>query len=611
VTETVQHIGAGEATLARGRPGYLALDGEAIFAVLHMPAPGPHSSTGVILCPPFGWDELGVHRCLRVLADEFAAAGHAALRFDFPGSGDSAGAPRDPARLDAWTATVDVAAQALREDAGCERIVVAGIGLGGMIAVRAIASGAAVDDLVLWAVPSRGRRLIREMRHFARIADAELLDHGMASDEAAEEVAMADDGALNVAGFVISAETLGALEALDLTELAFPDGSQRRALLLGRDSLAFDPRLSDHLGARGVTLTVAPGPGYDTAVVDPHLSEVPWETIRTMISWVSEGDELLGVSATAPHAQHGLADSAEFHVDGALIRERPFDFEFEGHRLAGVLTEPASAPEVDLCAVLMNAGALRHIGPHRMWVEAARRWAARGVSTLRFDVVGVGDSEGEASLYARRGAFQRVEFAAQVIAAMNALEHDGVATRFLLGGVCSGAYWSLHAALADERVDGLLLLNMLAFNWTPELGALRDARRTRALLQTGDVGTVLRIVAQDRWRITRMISTKLHRAVTLRRPESRPPPAAGEVVEVLDGLRDRDVQILLLLSAGEPLYDDFAADGLIERLGEWPNLHLERISTNEHVFSLITSQRRAHELLDAALTRMLLERAER
>jgi dienelactone hydrolase len=433
----------------------------------------------------------------------------------------------------------------------------------------------------------------------------------MAAEDGDEEVAMADDGALNVAGFVLSAETLAALESLDLAKLAVPDGSRRRALLLGRDSLAADTRLSDYLAARSVALTVADGPGYDTAVVDPHLSEVPWETIRTMVNWVSDGDELLGLTSASAHTEAVLAESTELHFDDTLIRERPFEFEFEGHRLAGVVTEPVSAPRVDLCAVLLNAGALRHIGPHRMWVEAARRWAARGVSTLRFDVVGVGDSDGEASNYARRGAFQRVEFAAQVIASMDALERAGVATRFMLGGVCSGAYWSLHAALRDDRVDGLLLLNMLAFNWTPELGALRDARRTRALLQHGEVGTVLRIAAQDRWRITRMVSTKLRAAASLRRPASRPPPASSEVVEALDGLRDRDIRILLLLSAGEPLYDDFAADGLIERLGEWPNLTLERIATNEHVFSLIASQRRAHELLDAAVARMLLERAGR
>ena len=50
--------------------------------------------------------------------------------------------------------------------------------------------------------------------------------------------------------------------------------------------------------------------------------------------------------------------------------------------------------------MLLNSGAVRRIGPQRMWVEAARRWAALGVPTLRFDVVGVGDSDGDGSAYA-------------------------------------------------------------------------------------------------------------------------------------------------------------------------------------------------------------------
>jgi len=58
--------------------------------------------------------------------------------------------------------------------------------------------------------------------------------------------------------------------------------------------------------------------------------------------------------------------------------------------LSGVLTEPLGSGEGVLCAILLNAGAVRRIGHHRMWVEVARRWAARGVPTLRLDVVGVG-----------------------------------------------------------------------------------------------------------------------------------------------------------------------------------------------------------------------------
>jgi hypothetical protein len=65
------------------------------------------------------------------------------------------------------------------------------------------------------------------------------------------------------------------------------------------------------------------------------------------------------------------------------------------------------------------------------------------------------------------------------------------------------------------------------------------------------------------------------------------------------------VESLLLLSLGEPLYDDFVAYGLLERLDEWPNLHLERIPTAEHVFRSAWSQVYIHDALDAALARTL------
>ena len=48
--------------------------------------------------------------------------------------------------------------------------------------------------------------------------------------------------------------------------------------------------------------------------------------------------------------------------------------------------------------------------------------------------------------------------------------------RFMLGGLCSGAYWSFHAALLDERVPAVLLLNPRALVWDAGLGPGRDLR---------------------------------------------------------------------------------------------------------------------------------------
>ena len=64
--------------------------------------------------------------------------------------------------------------------------------------------------------------------------------------------------------------------------------------------------------------------------------------------------------------------------------------------LFGVLGRAARRrPRRDLCAVFLNAGAVRRIGPNRLWVEAARRWARAGVPSVRMDLEGIGDADGD------------------------------------------------------------------------------------------------------------------------------------------------------------------------------------------------------------------------
>ncbi len=620
MTDSPNTKGGGESLPPHGRALYLALAPDPLFAILHAPvgAAGPWP-LGVLVCPPFGWDELSAHRSLRVLAGELAEAGIPALRFDLPGSGDSGGSPRDPRRLDAWTDAVAGAARWLHSEAGCERIVAIGIGLGGMLACRAVAQGASIDDLVLWAVPAQGSVLVREMRAFARLAEAEV-NRGRVTkaqprrdEHAAEEAA----GDMNVAGFILTAETVAEVEGLDLTALSVPDAARRRVLLLGRDSRAADRRLREHLERSGAAVTVSDGSGYSSMMVDPYLAQIPRAVFARVLAWLAEpanpatGDERapaaeppsepVAVAAPAVVERHAI----DLHVGDAVVRETPFDVGFEGGQLSGVLSEPVSAAEADLCVVLLNAGAVRRIGTQRMWVELARRWAARGVPTLRFDVVGVGDSDGEEESYSRRSAFQRREFASQVIAAFDELERRGLPGAFHLVGICSGAYWGVHAGLEDKRVRGLSLLNLLAFFWSPELGAVRDARRARTLLAERELGTVLRIVATDRWRLTRMARTKLQRARSRHRGDDVKDHFDQQVIETLDLMRERDMQVQLLLSLEEPLFDDFVANGLIERLDEWPNLQLERIPTAEHIFRPLWCQRYVHAFLDGAIERTL------
>ena len=174
--------GHGMSALGPARPMYLDVGSEGVFAFFN-PTHAGSGETAVVICPPFGWDLMSPYRARRDWAEHLAARGYPTMRIDLQGTGDSAGMPTDPARLDAWTRAVFAAALSLRCASGAQRIVAIGIGLGGVVAYHAAAAGAAVEDLVLWASPLAAarscaaartrapveleRRQIRQWRHRA------------------------------------------------------------------------------------------------------------------------------------------------------------------------------------------------------------------------------------------------------------------------------------------------------------------------------------------------------------------------------------------------------------------------------------------------------------
>ena len=173
------------------------------------------------------------------------------------------------------------AASWLRQKTGCRRVAAIGISLGGMMACKSIAEGAAIDDVVLWAVPARGATFVREIRAFALMEDTD------AGDTDAQRAELLPEGFIWAGGFVLSAETVADLKALDLSEVALPHAhSQRRALLLDRDGIGPDQTLQAHLESQGVEVTAAPGPGYGAMGPKPHMAVPPLEVYERVLEWL-------------------------------------------------------------------------------------------------------------------------------------------------------------------------------------------------------------------------------------------------------------------------------------------------------------------------------------
>lgn len=596
------------------RAVYLDSREEPVFGLLHPSSGDGRRDLAVLMLAPFGWEEVASYRSRRDWAVQLADAGISTLRLDLPSTGDSAGSPRDPDVVPRWFDAVRVAAEWLRASTGARRVVAIGMGLGGVLACAAVAEGVRIDDLVLWATPSRGDRLLRELRAFSRLQGSDFPGPARGPESVPGGLgAERQEDDLHVGGFVLTRETIDAIDAIDLTRTAVPCADRRRILMLGRDGSSPDVRLQTHLEQAGAAVEVAPGPGYGSMTAKPHEARPPLEVFARVAAWLEEGAGRAQTGAGRPEGQDsGLSPTpgqrvpaTELEAAGTRIRELALSIEQPFGRLFGVLSEPIEASPAPLCAVLLNAGAMRHAGPNRLWVEVARRWAASGVATLRLDVAGLGDSDGEQGS-AELEALYDASRVAQVQAALDELQARGLGPRFVLVGLCSGAYWSFHAALEDERVAAALMLNPRALFWDPTIEKMRELRMgllkpkvwRRAL--RGDF-SLARIARLLRWAPLGPL-TAVRRATTRRRARRSGKDA---VEDALNRLRDSDKQLLMAFSGEEPLHEELEREGRLRHMARWPNVVLESLPGNTHALCSPPAQQATHRVLDRALLREL------
>jgi alpha-beta hydrolase superfamily lysophospholipase len=554
----------------------------------------------VLLCPPFGREDAASYRSRRAWACSLARAGTPVLRVDLPGTGDSGGRIDDPDRFQSWLEAVAVAARFLHEQTHRSRVAAIGIGLGGFLAVAAAAQGAMIEDFVLWGVPARGRMIARELSAFARIEADSIVAAG-----GPQPPPVGSSATIAPGGFVVPGETLDALGGLDLTLLRLPPARGRRALLLGRDGIAPDDALRRMLEESAVAVEVADGQGYGTMMtVLPEAARLPRAVEEHVQDWLRVDGRRARVPQPSPGPAAVSSTLAEISVGDVQVRETPFEVTHDGTLLFGVLAEPVAAPPGGLTLILLNAGAIRRTGPSRLWVELARRWAARGVSTLRMDLEGIGDASGDDSRNLTVADLYAVDYVGQVRAVLDALTARTGQRRFALLGLCAGGYWSFHSALVDRRVSLVVMLNPRLLFWNPEIVDQRDARNRRTRIFRTDAW---RQLTAKGWRA--LPGQALTRAVRVAaeplrfRARKRAHVAAGAATEAaLDQLEASRTRTIFAFCDGEPLRDELAANGLLADTDKRPHIEFVLLPGRDHVLRPLWMHEHVHAAVDRALS---------
>lgn len=121
------------------------------------------SARAVVLCHPWGPEYLYAYRSMRQLASMLAAAGFHVLRFDYFGTGDSAG-DMAQADLKGWEEDIETAIEELKDTAGTKRVALAGLRLGASLASRVAGKRRKdINALALWDPIMSGDEYLLEL----------------------------------------------------------------------------------------------------------------------------------------------------------------------------------------------------------------------------------------------------------------------------------------------------------------------------------------------------------------------------------------------------------------------------------------------------------------
>jgi len=185
-------------------PAFFGPPGEQLLGVHHPPR-GTSRGVGVVLCPPAPQEFARSHWAFRKLAEQLAKAGFDVLRFDYRGTGDSAGDLSETSPQ-TWVEDIRRAVKELKAVTGLRRVSAVGFRLGALLLAQASSEGVALEAVVLWEPVVNAANWMEQLRLVERQLHREFNHPPKETRE-------------SLLGFVLSRSQLDQWEALELTSV--------------------------------------------------------------------------------------------------------------------------------------------------------------------------------------------------------------------------------------------------------------------------------------------------------------------------------------------------------------------------------------------------------
>lgn len=232
-----------------------------LFGAYHPPEGS--GRRGVVLCYPWGRECLNAHATYRHLARLLCAEGLHVLRFDYFGTGDSAGDFTE-ASQDQWLADIDTAIEELKQLAQISHVDLVGMRYGATLAATTARVRADVNRLVLWDPIVDGQAYLTEL--------------GVPRD-----IAPAAD--VDVCGVVCTPGMRAAIGAIRIGTFGAP---LPRTLVLDTQESELGNALQEHLVRDGVESALQFVPARQAWHDDAAgAAGMPVAAIRSVVAWLS------------------------------------------------------------------------------------------------------------------------------------------------------------------------------------------------------------------------------------------------------------------------------------------------------------------------------------
>jgi pimeloyl-ACP methyl ester carboxylesterase len=413
-----------------------------VFCWLHIPTNREISATGIAICNPLGYEYSHTHRTIRHLSDHLASQGHATIRFDYHGTGDSSSDLFAPKRIETFLQNIDSVINCLKKHTGVNNICLIGLRFGASLAAH-FCSKTSIDKLILWSCYTKGRTYIRETKALEKLAS-----HSKDTDK----------NFIDSGGFIVTSETEKALSQINLFKQPFL--VNEKILIIERDDMQVSDKLLHLIQEKNINVEKYQMSGYLDMMAEPHETKIPFATLSTISRWISENES--PEKQTITEKQEHWFKQLTSIKQGSILEEICLQ---QDSNLMGILSSPDIEQHHKLnkpLIILANSGSVHRVGPNRVYVKLARAAAAAGFSVLRFDLSNLGDSVvGNPSNENHPYPVHSTQDIATTITYMK--KHFGY-QNFVIAGLCSGAYSVFHAGLRlplSNNIKEVIMINLL------------------------------------------------------------------------------------------------------------------------------------------------------